>query len=55
MNNAELNELKQSCVARRAAAHAVEFTEQAENAEPWDADGRRFVDFAGGIGVLEFG
>jgi 4-aminobutyrate aminotransferase len=28
---------------------------RAENAEIWDADGRRYIDFAGGIGVMNTG
>src|SRR3546814_19526394 len=31
------------------------FAARAENAELWDADGRRHVDFAGGIAVLNVG
>lgn len=55
MDNAQLNELKQRYVANGAATPATEFAERAENAELWDADGQRFVDFAGGIGVLNLG
>lgn len=55
MNNAQLNELKQQYVANGVASAATEFADTAENAELWDANGRRFVDFAGGIGVLNLG
>ncbi|WP_110673708.1 4-aminobutyrate--2-oxoglutarate transaminase [Salinicola sp. RZ23] len=55
MTNAELNELKQRYVANGAASPAVEFAARAENAELWDEDGKRFIDFAGGIGVLNIG
>lgn len=55
MNNAQLNELKQRYVASGAASASSEFAERAENAEIWDADGRRFIDFSGGIGVLNLG
>lgn len=55
MTNAELNGLKQRYVASGAATPSTEFAECAENAELWDADGRRFIDFAGGIGVLNIG
>ncbi|MCW4149155.1 4-aminobutyrate--2-oxoglutarate transaminase [Halomonas sp. 18H] len=55
MNNAQLNELKQRYVASGAASPATAFAERAENAEVWDADGNRFIDFAGGIGVLNVG
>ncbi len=53
--NAELNALKERYVARGAASASTAFAERAENAEVWDADGNRFIDFAGGIGVLNLG
>ncbi|WP_445620399.1 4-aminobutyrate--2-oxoglutarate transaminase [Kushneria sp. Sum13] len=55
MNNNELNELKKRYVANGAASADGHFAERAENAELWDADGKRFIDFAGGIGVLNIG
>lgn len=55
MGNAELNQLKERYVASGVATAATEFAERAENAELWDTDGRRFIDFAGGIGVLNLG
>ncbi|TVP46267.1 MAG: 4-aminobutyrate--2-oxoglutarate transaminase [Halomonas sp.] len=54
-SNAELNELKHKYVAAGAASPATAFADRAENAEIWDADGNRFIDFAGGIGVLNVG
>jgi len=53
--NAELNALKEQYVARGAASAATAFAAHAENAELWDADGNRFIDFGGGIGVLNLG
>jgi 4-aminobutyrate aminotransferase/(S)-3-amino-2-methylpropionate transaminase len=35
--------------------HAGVFAASARNAEVWDVEGRRFIDFAGGIGVLNTG
>jgi len=55
MTNAELNELKQRYVANGAASPAGQFAARAENAELWDEDGKRYIDFAGGIGVLNIG
>jgi 4-aminobutyrate aminotransferase/(S)-3-amino-2-methylpropionate transaminase len=55
MNNAQLNELKQRYVANGAASPATAFADRAENAQVWDVEGNRFVDFAGGIGVLNIG
>jgi 4-aminobutyrate aminotransferase/(S)-3-amino-2-methylpropionate transaminase len=37
-----------------ASAHPV-FTAHAENAELWDVEGKRYIDFAGGIAVLNTG
>ncbi len=37
-----------------ASAHPI-FAERAENAELWDVEGRRYIDFAGGIAVLNTG
>ncbi|WP_444984107.1 4-aminobutyrate--2-oxoglutarate transaminase [Halomonas mongoliensis] len=53
--NAELNELKQRFVANGAATPTAQFVARAENAELWDEDGQRWIDFAGGIGVLNLG
>jgi 4-aminobutyrate aminotransferase/(S)-3-amino-2-methylpropionate transaminase len=40
----------------RALSHATNvFAHHARNAEIWDVDGRRYVDFAGGIAVLNTG
>ncbi|MCK6432664.1 MAG: aminotransferase class III-fold pyridoxal phosphate-dependent enzyme, partial [Aquabacterium sp.] len=35
-------------------AHEI-FVVRAENAEVWDVEGRRYIDFAGGIAVLNTG
>jgi 4-aminobutyrate aminotransferase/(S)-3-amino-2-methylpropionate transaminase len=35
-------------------AHEI-FVQRAENAEVWDVEGRRYIDFAGGIAVLNTG
>ncbi len=51
-----------SLMARRAAAiprgignaHAI-FAERAENAEIWDVEGRRYIDFCAGIAVVNTG
>ncbi|MAL97781.1 4-aminobutyrate--2-oxoglutarate transaminase [Hydrocarboniclastica marina] len=55
MNNAQLNELKKRYVASGAASPNDQFADHAKNAELWDADGKRMIDFAGGIGVLNVG
>jgi 4-aminobutyrate aminotransferase/(S)-3-amino-2-methylpropionate transaminase len=53
--NAELLERRQSAVAR-GVGHATPISAaRAENSELWDVEGRRYVDFAGGIAVLNTG
>jgi 4-aminobutyrate aminotransferase/(S)-3-amino-2-methylpropionate transaminase len=52
----------QALMARRRAAmprgsgqvHEI-FVDRAENSEVWDVEGRRYIDFAGGIAVLNTG
>ncbi|NJN40432.1 MAG: aminotransferase class III-fold pyridoxal phosphate-dependent enzyme, partial [Gammaproteobacteria bacterium] len=54
-SNESLMARRQAAVARGVSmAHPV-FIERAENALLWDAEGRRYVDFAGGIAVLNTG
>ncbi|MFV8572256.1 4-aminobutyrate--2-oxoglutarate transaminase [Marinobacter sp. SBS5] len=55
MNNQELQALKERYVAAGAASPNEQFADHALNAELWDADGKRMIDFAGGIGVLNIG
>ncbi|MDX1588800.1 MAG: 4-aminobutyrate--2-oxoglutarate transaminase [Oleiphilaceae bacterium] len=55
MNNQELQALKERYVAAGAASPNEQFADHARNAEVWDADGKRMIDFAGGIGVLNIG
>ena len=53
--NTDLQARREAAVPRGVGtAHPV-FATKAENAELWDADGRRYIDFAGGIAVLNTG
>lgn len=54
-NNAELLARRQAALPRGLATLTSVFADRAENAEIWDADGKRYVDFAGGIAVLNTG
>ncbi|MCA0392568.1 MAG: 4-aminobutyrate--2-oxoglutarate transaminase [Proteobacteria bacterium] len=54
-NNASLLQRRNAAIPRGVATAMPIFADRAENAELWDADGRRFVDFAGGIAVLNVG
>jgi len=55
VSNKELQALKERYVAAGAASPNEQFAGHATNAELWDADGKRMIDFAGGIGVLNIG
>ncbi len=46
---------RQAAVARGVGHVTGVFTERAENAELWDVEGKRYIDFAGGIAVLNTG
>lgn len=46
---------REAAVARGVASAAPIFADRAENAELWDVEGTRYIDFAGGIAVLNTG
>jgi 4-aminobutyrate aminotransferase/(S)-3-amino-2-methylpropionate transaminase len=55
LTNAALLARRQAAVPR-GVGHAHEiFAARAANAEVWDVEGRRYIDFAGGIAVLNTG
>ena len=54
-NNAELMARRNAALPRGLASATGVFADRAENAEIWDIEGRRFIDFAGGIAVLNTG
>jgi len=53
--NAELFERRLAAVPNGVSHATNVFAARAENAEVWDVEGRRYIDFAGGIGVLNVG
>ena len=53
--NAALWARREAAVARGVASAAPIFADRAENAELWDIEGNRYIDFAGGIAVLNTG
>ncbi len=55
MTNSRWMQRRRDAVSRGVGqAHAL-FAERAENAELWDVEGRRYIDFTGGIAVLNTG
>jgi len=51
--NAELLARRNVSVARGIGHVTPLFAERALNSEIWDVDGKRYVDFAGGIAVTQ--
>jgi 4-aminobutyrate aminotransferase/(S)-3-amino-2-methylpropionate transaminase len=52
--NTELRERQGKAIAGGVATRAL-YADRAENAEIWDVEGKRFIDFAAGIAVLNTG
>lgn len=53
--NASLQSRRLAAVPRGVSTANPVFAARAENAELWDEDGNRYIDFAGGIAVLNTG
>ena len=53
--NAAWHERRLAATPRGVGVHGDFFIQRAKNAEFWDIEGRRFIDFAGGIAVLNTG
>lgn len=53
--NKEMQARREAAVARGAANITQFYADKASNAEVWDVEGKRYIDFAGGIGVLNVG
>ena len=54
-SNADLLARRSAAVPRGVATATAVYADRAENAEIWDVEGKRYVDFAGGIAVLNTG
>jgi 4-aminobutyrate aminotransferase len=55
LSNVELDARKVASTPRGVGVLCNFFVDRAKNAEVWDVEGRRFIDFGGGIGVLNTG
>ena len=53
--NTDLHARRSAAFTRGIGAMLPVYIERARNAELWDADGRRYIDFAGGIAVVNTG
>lgn len=54
-SNQDLHQRRLAATPRGIGVMASFFIERALNAEVWDVEGRRYIDFAGGIAVLNTG
>ena len=53
--NTEIEGRRDKSVARAIAYSSTFIAEKAENAEIWDVEGKRYIDFCGGIGCQNIG
>lgn len=55
MTNREFEKRRDKAVARAIAFSSTFVAERAKNAEVWDVEGKRYIDFCGGIGCQNVG
>src|SRR5688572_17129407 len=53
--NADLHKRRAAAIPRGVGNSLAVYAERAQNAELWDVEGRRYVDFASGIAVVNTG
>lgn len=53
--NVDMQERKDNNIARGVGVMTQVFAERAENAEIWNVEGNRYIDFAAGIAVVNTG
>jgi 4-aminobutyrate aminotransferase/(S)-3-amino-2-methylpropionate transaminase len=53
--NSDLQQRRQNAIPRGVSNSLAIYAERAVNAELWDVEGRRYIDFASGIAVLNTG
>ncbi|MBV6422994.1 MAG: 5-aminovalerate aminotransferase DavT [Steroidobacteraceae bacterium] len=54
-SNSDLHKRREAAVPRGVSNNYAIYAERARNAELWDIEGRRYIDFASGIAVLNTG
>ncbi len=55
MKNAEIAKRRDEAIARGVGMMTQVYADRAENAEVWDVEGNRYIDFAAGIAVVNTG
>jgi 4-aminobutyrate aminotransferase/(S)-3-amino-2-methylpropionate transaminase len=54
-SNSELHERRKNAIPRGVSNSLAVYADRAANAEIWDVEGKRYIDFASGIAVLNTG
>src|SRR6185437_4232152 len=54
-SNSELHQRRQNAIPRGVSNSLAVYADRASNAELWDVEGKRYIDFASGISVLNTG
>ena len=54
-SNADLQDRRQKAIPRGVANSLAIYADRASNAEVWDVEGKRYIDFGTGIAVLNTG
>lgn len=55
MQNSEISNRKSDAIARGVGMMTQVYVDRAKNAEVWDVEGQRYIDFAAGIAVVNTG
>jgi len=55
MKNEEISRRRDTAISRGVGVQTKVYVERASNAEVWDVEGRRYIDFAAGIAVVNTG
>ena len=55
LKNTDLQNRREQAVPRGVATLLPKFAARASNSEIWDVEGKRYIDFASGIAVLNTG
>ena len=55
MTNADINARKDKAISRGVGMQTQIYAQRAKNAEVWDVEGTRYIDFAAGIAVVNTG
>ncbi|TMV09335.1 4-aminobutyrate--2-oxoglutarate transaminase [Arenibacterium halophilum] len=55
MLNAEISKRRDAAISRGVGMQTQVYVERAQNSEVWDVEGKRYIDFAAGIAVVNTG